>query len=198
MSITSLSQLDLRKKYSYADYLHWKFQERVELIRGHIHQMSPAPNTAHQAIVQELSRLLGNFFHRRPCRVFPAPFDVRLPGRGEVKDSSTVVQPDLCIICDPAKLDTQGCNGAPDLIIEVLSPGNSKKEMKDKFEIYQESGVREYWLVNPLDKNVLIYVLNEDGHFIGQAPLVENQKLQSRLFPELSIDLSEVFRDPKH
>ena len=126
--------------------------------------------------------------------VFPAPFDVRLP-RGEEKEVYTVVQPDLCVICDPKKLDEKGCLGAPDLVVEVLSPGNSQREMREKFEVYEEAGVREYWIVIPWDKLVLVYLSNEQGRFIGLQPLTNDQVLISSIFPDLQIGLEELFRE---
>lgn len=104
----------------------------------------------------------------------------------------TVVQPDLCVICDSFKLDDQGCNGAPELVIEILSPGNSRREMKDKFDLYQEAGVQEYWLVQHQEEVVLVYSLNEEGQYIGLRPAVDT--IVSPLFPDLEIDLAEVFR----
>ena len=195
MPPTTLSKLDVNKRYSYADYLQWRFQERVELIRGKIFKMSPAPGTEHQKISRQLSLAVFQYFDRKECQAFSAPFDVRLPRTKENSDEEahTVVQPDLCVICDPEKIDERGCLGAPGLIIEILSPGNSKKEMRDKFEVYEESGVREYWLVNPSDKTVLVYVLNDEGRYIGLQPLTEDQNAKAAIFPELEINLKEVF-----
>ncbi|MBK7338441.1 MAG: Uma2 family endonuclease [Saprospirales bacterium] len=194
--ITDLSQLDPDGRYTYADYLLWKFKERVELIRGRLFRMTPAPNTIHQRISHELDRQLGNFFYKHPCQVFPAPFDVRLPKKGQ-PDILTVVQPDLCVICDANKLDDKGCIGAPDLVVEILSPGNSHREMSEKYEVYEEAGVKEYWLVNPWEKIVLVYVLNEKGIFIGLQPLTGEQTLETGLFPGLKIPLGELFEAPK-
>ncbi|MCB0628392.1 MAG: Uma2 family endonuclease [Saprospiraceae bacterium] len=194
--MTNPSRLDADKQYSYADYLLWQFKERVELIRGRIFKMSPAPSTTHQKVSRQLSLQLFAFFDKKKsCEAFSAPFDVRLPIGNTRKDDETftVVQPDLCVICDLDKLDEKGCLGAPDLIIEILSPGNSKREMREKFEVYEESGVQEYWLVNPSDKTVLIYVLNDDREFVGLQPLTEDQIARSRTFPELEIRLNEVF-----
>lgn len=193
LPITDISQLDVNQSYTYADYLLWQFEERVELIRGKLFRMCPAPNTRHQRISHELSFQLESFLRKQPCQIFSAPFDVRLPVSKRRGQDTTVVQPDLCVICDPDKLDERGCAGAPDLIIEILSPGNSKKEMREKFEAYEEAGVREYWLVNPLDNVVLIYVLNEAGKYIGLAPVTEDQELRAAIFPDLVIDLKEVF-----
>jgi len=192
--VKKLSDLDPDGFYTYSDYLLWKFKERVELIRGRLFKMSPAPGTAHQKISRELSRFFLNFFHKKPCQVFIAPFDVRLPVYSKKGEDSTVVQPDLCVICDEKKLDEKGCNGAPDLMVEILSPGNTHKEMREKFDAYQEAGVREYWMVDPTLKVVLIYALDKKGIFIGLAPVTEEVPLRSRIFPELEIDLKEIFQ----
>src|SRR5215217_1614082 len=149
-TITDINQLDLEGTYTYADYLLWRFEERLELIKGKIFKMSPAPNRRHQTILGHLHLPIGSFFKNHYCQVFLAPFDVRLPKKNQNTSDGkiyTVVQPDLCIICDESKLDDRGCLGAPDLIVEILSPGNSRKEMDNKFELYEECGVREYWLV---------------------------------------------------
>lgn len=191
--ITDISQLDPEGRYTYADYLLWRLKERVELIRGRILKMSPAPGTAHQHVSGNIQGIFWNYFKGKSCKVFAAPFDVRLPVSRKKGQDSTVVQPDLCIICDDSKLDERGCAGAPDLIVEILSPGNSKRELKIKFEVYEEAGVREYWVVNPVEKVVLVYVLNEAGKYIGLAPLVDDDTLRAHIFPELALDLREVF-----
>ena len=103
------------------------------------------------------------------------------------------MQPDICIICDSSKLDDQGCLGAPDLVIEVLSPGNSNKEMKQKFDVYEESGVREYWVVYPEYEHVHIFTLDESEKFVGQHPKIAGEVLRSVIFPDLGIDLTEIF-----
>lgn len=191
--ITDLSQLDPEGRYTYADYLMWRFKERVELIRGKLLRMSPAPNRMHQEVATQLTRHFANFFAGKICRVYTAPFDVRLPVSRRLGQDTTVVQPDLCVICDPAKLDEHGCAGAPDLVVEILSPGNSSREMGEKFRVYEEAGVREYWIANPEEKVVLIYVLNDKGAYIGLAPVTVDSPLRASIFPELAIDLREVF-----
>ena len=131
-----LADLDINKIYTYADYYKWKFEERVELIKGKIFEMSPAPNRLHQEIAGKLYLRLGTFLYNNPCKVYIAPFDVRLPRKSKNdKDITTVLQPDLCVICDPSKLDVRGCIGAPDIVVEVLSPSNNKKELKNKYEV---------------------------------------------------------------
>ena len=191
--ITSLAQLDPEGLYTYADYMTWQFQERVELIRGRLFPMSPAPNLTHQRILGNFYGPMWQYFQQHTCQVFLAPFDVRLPVSIKKGQNTTVVQPDICVVCDPQKLDKQGCDGAPDLVIEILSPGNSKREMREKFQVYQESGVREYWLVYPLDQEVRVYVLNPEGKYIGLAPIIADDLLQSTIFPNLKIDLTQVF-----
>lgn len=195
--ITQLSQLDLNRTYSYADYLTWQFTETVELIKGKIMLMSPAPNVKHQRASMNLSRVLANFFLRQKCQVFAAPFDVRLYDRKKSilanKEIHTVVQPDLCVICDPDKLDAQGCNGAPDWIIEILSKGNLKKELQIKYALYAESGVSEYWLVYPYEQAVHQFVLNESGNYELKQMYADDDMAVPHLFPDLAVDLSEVF-----
>ncbi len=144
MAITALSQLDPNGSYTYADYLTWEFQEYVELIKGHIYKMA-APSRYHQRISSKIHGRLFMFFDNHPCHVYSAPFDVRLSTKGTAnKAVTTVVQPDICVICDLNKLDKRGCIGAPDLVIEILSPGNTHKEMRQKYEVYEENGVLEF------------------------------------------------------
>jgi Uma2 family endonuclease len=198
--ITQLSQLDLTASYSYADYLTWQLNEAVELIKGRIQLMSPAPNVKHQRLSIYLSSRLFYFFENKDCQVFSAPFDVRLYDSTQSllanKEITTVVQPDICVICDNSKLDEQGCNGAPDWIIEILSKGNSKKEVKIKHGLYAESGVKEYWLVYPYEEVISQFVLNDDSQ---QYQLTNNyagdDMAGSYLFPDLVIDLPTLFKD---
>ncbi len=193
--ISSIDQLDLTKLYSYSDYLNWNVKERLEIIKGKIFNMSPAPNVKHQQISGDLFGKIWQITQNQKYQVFSAPFDVRLPLKNTKTNAEiiTVVQPDLSIICDPEKLDTQGCLGAPDWIIEILSPGNSKKEMKDKYEVYQESGVKEYWLVDPLTEIVLVYILDENGIFRGLQPATSDDIINSQTLPDVQIDLSKLF-----
>lgn len=191
--ITNINQLDSNKIYSYADYLMWKLDERVELIKGRIFKMSPAPSRKHQDISGNMYFLLRKIFGNQGYKLYSAPFDVRIPKKS--KDNTailTVVQPDLCVICDEAKLDEKGCVGAPDLVVEILSPGNSKKEMKNKYELYEESGVKEYWIVNPMEENILIFVL-ENGNYHSLKPVVDDFAT-SKLFPEIAIHTDEIFK----
>ncbi len=195
MNITKLSQLDLTKKYSYADYLLWKIKERVELFKGIIAEMSPAPNPTHQRVLRELFTVLELFFSNHKCELFFAPIDVRLLNKNKLTNDNkiyTVVQPDLIVVCDEDKIDERGCLGAPDLVAEILSPGNSNKEMNIKYELYEEAGVKEYWMIHPTERQLLIYVL-ENGKFIGKKPIIESENAISYLFPKLKFPLKKLF-----
>jgi Uma2 family endonuclease len=195
--MTNIDDLDLNGTYTYADYMKWAFDETIEIIKGKVFRMSPAPNLRHQRVSLNLTGVLYNYFKKQQCNLFVAPFDVRLTPLKKDKNNKiyTVVQPDLCVICDDDKLDEHGCIGSPDLIIEILSPGNTRKEMKDKFEVYQENGVREYWLVEPNNRAVFVYVLNEQGKYFGLQPFTEEDIMTSAIFPELEINLEEVFAE---
>lgn len=191
--VTNFNDLDLNGTYTYADYLKWRFEERLELFRGKIFRMSPAPNRYHQDISGNLYFSLAKVLKKGNCNLYAAPFDVRLVKiKAKNEKIETVVQPDLCVICDVEKLDDRGCIGAPDLIVEILSPGNTKKEMGIKFDLYQENEVKEYWIIDPNEKTVLMYVLHENK-FIGLKPFIEDDNIKSTLFPDLNFPLSEIF-----
>ena len=192
MPVTHLDQLDLSRQYTYADYLTWQFQERVELLRGWVAKMSPAPNRKHQRVSGRLHGELYQLFKQHPCYLYEAPFDVRLP---RTSGGETVVQPDLCVFCDREKLTDQGATGAPDWVIEILSPGNSARELADKYALYEEVGVREYWLVHPSDEAIFRYVLREGG-FVGLAPHTRAMgRLRSEIFEFAAVEVGELFED---
>lgn len=191
MEITSLNQLDVANGvYSYADYILWKIKERVELFKGKIFEMS-APSPIHQEVSGNLYAVMHYHFRDEPCKLYSAPFDVRLPKKGETQIYN-VVQPDLCIICDFSKIDNRGCVGAPDLVVEILSPGNSKKEMKNKFDLYEEAGVREYWIIDPDRESVLINVL-ENGKYKTLNPIADKD-FSSVIFPNLKLNTENLFK----
>ncbi len=192
MEITAFDQLDLNEVYSYADYLTWKFKERVELFKGKILAMSPAPSRQHQVISLNLSFELQKYLQRSPCQVFYAPFDVRLQRQKENTEVHTVVQPDICVVCDATKLDDKGCVGAPELVIEILSPGNSRKEMNQKFSLYEEAGVLEYWLVQPLDECLFQYILQND-QFVTHKPFTTGDTLKSQAIQGFEMRISDIF-----
>lgn len=193
--ITDINQLDLTKQYTYADYLTWAFNDRVELIKGWMHKMSPAPLDMHQRIAQTLTLEIGNFFRQKTCQVRFAPYDVRLQdNKKNTSDENilTVVQPDICVICDPTKIDRRGCLGAPDWVIEILSPGNSKLEMRDKFELYEQNGVREYWIVQPEHNDILAFALENEKYQLTKI-YIKGDKVSPSIFPELIIDTEDIF-----
>ena len=194
--ITNLSQLDPNGTYTYADYLKWQFEQSVELIRGKLYNMSPAPRAGHQRISMRITGELYNHFRERTCEVFPAPFDVRLPDPGYEPGFNnkvhTVVQPDICIICDPAKIDEFGCVGPPDWIIEITSPSTHKKDFNEKFDLYESAGVWEYWIAVPKSAEIYTYTLVGD-RFEETAVYEKGSRPTSTLFPELSLELDWIF-----
>ncbi len=197
--ITDINDLDLDGTYTYADYLTWRFEQSVELIKGKVFKMSPAPSSRHQDISTQLQGLLFVNLKNKACKLYSAPFDVRLLDKKKSskanKEVYTVVQPDICVICDRSKIDERGAIGAPDLIIEILSPGNSKKEMKTKYALYEEAGVLEYWVVYPSEHTLLQFVLNEEGKYVLKSAFAEDEVFNAHIFPDLQIDLVEVFEE---
>jgi len=189
-------QLDLNKRYTFSDYLTWIDDVRRELIDGFIQLMTPAPLTLHQITSGNFYGLIWTYLRKKKCKIFDAPFDVRLPNNGEKENEKiyTVVQPDLCIICDPSKIDPRGCLGAPDFIIEILSE-NSKHDVDTKFKLYEKHGVREYWIVQPESRTVNVFVLDEKGKYQFGGLYAEDAKVKVNIFDDLYIDLAEVFED---
>lgn len=195
--ITDINQLELSKSYTFADYLLWNFTERLEIIKGRVFKISPAPKPNNQRVLRVLNRYFDRYFEFKSCEVFFAPFDVIFASDTDsIADSKNIVQPDLCIICDINKITKRGCEGSPDLIIEVLSEGNSEKEINYKFDLYQNNGVKEYWIVNPVHKNILLYYL-KDSEYISLKPFTINDKIKSYLFPEIEIELTDIFKIEK-
>jgi len=194
--ITNINDLDLNGTYSYADYLRWQFQERVELIKGKIFKMSPAPLRNHQEIQGEIFYQLYDFLKDKRCKVYGAPFDVRLPGKNVLSEYQvqTVVQPDICVVCNLAKLDEKGCNGAPDLVIEIVSVGSAKRDLDEKFHLYEQSGVKEYWVVFPFEKQVSVYLL-KDSEFQLTEHYQSKSKISSDNLVGFALDLEKVFED---
>ena len=194
-AITSLAQLDPNGVYTYADYLTWKFDEFVELIKGKVSRPMSAPVPVHQQYSVNLTTEIRQFLKRKPCRVYAAPFDVRLTrstGSGDTQ-IQTVVQPDICVVCDLAKIDKRGCVGAPDWIIEIVSPGNLKHDTKTKFDLYEENGVREYWVVFPGEQTVLAYVLDAHGRYEVAGEYAAPGPMPVAVLPGLAVEWAEVF-----
>jgi len=193
--------LDESKRYTYADYLTWLDDKRRELINGLIHLMS-APNELHARVSFNWGYWMSNFIRKRKskCRIYHAPFDVRLPINGETANDKiyNVVQPDICVVCDLSKLDDKGCIGAPDLVVEVSSPSTSQRDLNHKFFLYESSGVSEYWVVYPNDKAVTVFLLQPTGKFDAGTTyevINEQTKVPVQTLEGLIIDLEELFED---
>jgi len=185
-----------KSRFTYEDYLQWDDAERWELIDGEAYNMTSAPNRSHQAISREILRQFANFLLDKPCEVFNVPFDVRLPQVDEADAVvSTVVQPDIVVVCDPHKLDDAGCRVAPDLVIEILSPLTARKDCKEKFLSYERAGVREYWLVEPVGKTVSVFLMGSDGRCGRPEVYADDEPLAVSVLPGLIIELPLVFRD---
>ena len=189
--------LDLNKRYTYADYLTWLDDKSRELINGFIKMMSPAPRLNHAEVSFNISWNLGSILKKKrgKCKVFTAPFDVRFPKKGETSDDKidTVVQPDICVICDLSKLDERGCCGAPDMIAEILSPSSAKKDVTEKFNLYEEHGVKEYWIVHPSEKAINVYLLQEDEKYDNGTLYEFEGKVPVHVFDNYLIDLDDIF-----
>ena len=194
MAVTDISQLDPTKSYTYADYVTWKFEEFVELIKGKFQRPMAAPNRLHQECAGNLYFGIRQRLQRSSCQIYVAPFDVRLTTSGANGDTeiTTVVQPDICVVCDRAKLDDRGCLGAPDWIVEIISPGNTSRDTRAKFDLYQESGVREYWIVFPGIKTVAAYVLEGEQYRLV-AEYAEPGPVPVQTLPGLALEWEEIF-----
>ena len=178
---------------TYADYLADESNDRYELFDGEI-VMQAAPSSVHQEISMELSRQFANYLIGKKCRVYHAPFDVRLFEKegDSPKDIYTVFQPDIFVICDRNKIDNRGCKGAPDLVIEILSPSTARYDWIDKMNQYQKAGVREYWIADPQNQLVHVFLL-KDGQFFPQRVYDRTETAEVNVLDGCSIDLSRVF-----
>jgi len=181
------------ENFTYADYKAWELKpgERFELINGVAYAMS-APNTSHQQIVSILTGEFYTYLKGKTCKVFPSPFDVRLFYEEDDSDD-TVVQPDVIVVCDLKKLGEEGYRGAPDLVVEILSPSNTAIEMERKLLLYKKAGVQEYWIVDPKDKHISIYTLKTGEYTLHICRL--NDIARPAVVPGLEIPLSTIFAE---
>jgi Uma2 family endonuclease len=188
--------IDTNKRYSFADYLTWLDDKRRELFEGIVKVISPAPGRIHQQISTDLLFIFRSFLNGKLCKVYHAPFDVRLPINGEKEDNEifTIVQPDICIVCDPAKLDDRGCLGAPDLIVEIVSPSSNQTDVKDKYVIYEKAGVKEYWIVFPFERVLSVFELKNGGKYHSKGMFTPGDMVPVMIFDgNLVVDVSELF-----
>lgn len=186
------------KKYTYADYLTWPDDERWEIIDGvayrMIFEMSASPASEHQDVLLELAYQIKSYLKNKPCKVLIAPFDVRLPKQNEKdEDVETVVQPDIIVVCDRTKIDARGYRGSPSLIIEILSPSTAQRDMVEKLNLYEKSGVEEYWVVHPVDKTAMVFKIGENGKYGRPETYAEEDQVKVGIFDDLVVDLKTVF-----
>ena len=188
--------LNLAKRYTYADYLTWADGQLRELVNGFIKMMAPAPSSVHQRVCVKLITRFSNLIEKNKgnCEVFTAPFDVRLPKNGEKSDHQIydVVQPDICVVCDSSKIDKNGCIGAPDLVVEIQSFSTARYDYTEKFNLYEASGVREYWVVFPFDEGVEVFLLQSNGKY-DNGTKYERGKIPVHIFDGCEIDLAKIF-----
>ena len=186
-----------KERYTFADVLTWPDDERAEIINGEPVMMAPPPSRVHQEISFEISRQIGNYLDGKRCKVYPAPFGVRLfeQDGDSPEDVDTMVEPDISIVCDPSKLDDHGCKGAPDMVVEVLSPSTQRHDQLVKLGLYQRAGVREYWIVDPMNKTVRVMLLDAGGvlqlHEVYDRAGVAKVNVLDGCF----IELSKVFAE---
>ena len=192
--IEEVEEPDHSLTYTYANYSQWKFLERLELLRGRIFRLA-SPSIKHQRICLKLAAHLYTFLRGKTCQVIIPPYDIRLPVKNRKKDDevTTVVQPDLSVFCDPLKVEDRAAIGAPDLLVEVLSPGNTRYDLHDKYEIYQEAAVKEYWIVDPVKASVQVSLLAEEGRFGPAEVRTGDQLLQPQSLPGFSIAVKDLF-----
>jgi Uma2 family endonuclease len=186
--------------FTYEDYLTWKFKERIELIKGKIFKMRPAPAVTHQAISMNLISFFNKRMDYTPCKLFCAPIDVKLIGtsfkKRKVADNEifTVVQPDIIVVCDSEKLsDPRSINGAPEMVVEILSPGNTRTETKHKLNLYEENGVLEYWVVHPPYKYVEVYLLRNNRY--SKPTIYElGEDIPCAVLRDIKVPVDEIFK----
>jgi Uma2 family endonuclease len=182
-------------RYTFADYLTWDEDDHIELIYGYPYMMS-SPSTEHQLVSGELFAQLHTYLADKKCRVIAAPYAVRLfeEASDRPEDVNTVVEPDLVVICDPSKMDRRGCKGAPDLVIEILSPSSRRHDRIVKLDLYQRAGVREYWVVNPEDRTVQVMLL-KDSYLLPVEDYGREDMAKVNILEDCAIDLSKVFSE---
>ena len=186
-----------KARYTFADVLTWEETERAEIIGGEVVMMAP-PTSIHQKISGELFYQLYNYLKGKECEVYAAPFAVRLFEKNgdSPEDVDTMVEPDISVVCDPGKIDKHGCKGAPDMVVEILSPSTQRHDRFTKFSLYQRAGVREYWIVDP-DNGVAQSFVLEDGRYSVKEFGAAGDKMKVNVLEDCEIDLSEVFPPQK-
>lgn len=182
------------KNYTYEDYLKWTDDERWELIDGEPCVMSPAPSRMHQEIIGEMFLQIATYLKGKKCKIYVAPFDVVLIKPNEKdEESKNIVQPDITIICDEEKLNDKGCIGAPDMVVEVVSPSTASQDYVKKLNLYEKYEIKEYWIVNPKNSNIFVYKLDENSQYSEVKVYSIKDKVKVGIFDNLNIDLASIF-----
>jgi Uma2 family endonuclease len=180
--------------FCYRDYLLWPEGERWELIEGLAYNLTPSPSRRHQEVSVALASQFFNYLKSGECKVYAAPFDVRLADSEERDEEiKTVVQPDIVIVCDLSKLDEKGCRGAPDLVVEIVSPTTAALDYKDKLLLYEKHGVKEYWIIHPVDHIVTVYTLQDNLQYGKPVVYSKEEEINSTILPSMIINLAEIF-----
>jgi Uma2 family endonuclease len=189
-----MSMPDGKRKHTYGDYLTWPEDQRWEIIDG-VPYLQSAPTWQHQGISTELITQFNTYLRNKPCRVFAAPFDLCIPEFAENDEeiSNLIAQPDLVVVCDESKLRKTGYFGVPALVVEIASPSTTKRAKVLKFNKYEKSGIREYWIVEPEGKVVSVFTLQENNRYGRPETYTDEDKLPVTVFPDLEIDLGTVF-----
>jgi len=183
------------KNLTFSDYLSFPYDERWELIDGTAYKMTPAPSLEHQEISGQLFYLIKCFLKNKPCKVLSAPIDVRFSDNDSYDDKNvrTVVQPDIIVVCNKEKLDNHGCKGAPDLIVEILSPESAARDMNDKLHLYEKYGVKEYWIINPSERTLSLYRLDK-GNTYSRPEIIRGKDLvNTSVLDGFEISVDDIF-----
>lgn len=185
-----------RERFTFADCLTWDEDERIEIVNGEAFMMA-TPSRIHQGICFEIGRQLGNYLEGKQCKVYPAPFGVRLfeQDGDSPENVDTVVEPDISVVCDRSKLDEHGCKGAPDLIVEVLSPSTQRHDQLVKLNLYQRAGVREYWIVDPENRTVRVMLQADDGLLHVHEVYRQEDVAKVNVLDGCFIELGKVFSE---
>lgn len=185
-----------QEKYSYDDLLKFTDEKRYEIIDGVLFVMD-SPSVLHQSLAGEIFNQIKNYLKGKPCKVFSAPLDIKISGEKDNKKERNVVQPDILVVCDKDKIQRKNILGAPDFVAEIISPSTSGRDRVEKLNLYQKYGVREYWLVSPAEKAIMVFLLNEQGIYTIPKAYYLEEKIKVNIFDDLYISLKEFIEENK-
>lgn len=181
-----------KKKYTFADYLSWDENERVEIINGEAIIAQAAPSPVHQEVAYQIARQIGNYLEGKRCKVYPAPFAVCLNSDKSDDEADIVVEPDISIVCDMSKINEHGCKGAPDMIAEVVSPSTARRDRMVKLNLYEQAGVKEYWIVDPVEQSIQVYLM-DNGRYRVADYYAKEDIAKVHVLDGCFVELSKVF-----